>query len=86
MKNHLLRVFVAVVLLSALTLLLGRWKLASDKPRRETAIPDGKAINSPSGKPAVEKTVEARDGATKGGLFPSLAPPPAPPKKPEAKK
>jgi hypothetical protein len=92
MKNRLLRVFVAVVVLSALALLLTRWKAGTGKPHPEVAIQDGKAIDFSSGKPVVkdtakekasiDKTVKEMDEAAKGVTFAS----PTPPKKADPKK
>ncbi len=91
MKNRLLLVFVAVVVLSAGALLLVRWKTGPGKPHPEVAIQDGKTIDFSSGKPVVkdsakekasiDKAVKEMDEAAKGVTFGSPTP-----KKTEAKK
>ena len=88
MKNRLLWVFVAVVVLSAIALLLARRKTA---PHPEVAIQDGKTIDFSSGKPvvkdsakekaAIEKAVKEKEEAAKGVTFTSPTAPPAAPKK-----
>lgn len=84
MKNRLLRVFVAVIVLSALVLLLARWQTGRGKPHPEVAIQDGKAIDFSSGKPVVkdtakekasiDKAVKEMDEASQGVTFSSPAP------------
>ena len=91
MKNRLLRVFVAVIVLSALALLLARWQTGRGKPHPEVTIQDGKAIDFSSGKPVVkdsakekasiEKAVKEMDEASQGVSFSSPAPKKADPKK-----
>jgi hypothetical protein len=85
MKNRLLWVFVLVAVLSAVTLLLSRMKMASERVRTEVAIQDGKTIDYSSGKPvvkdtekekaAIEKAVKEMDEAAKGVTFRSPQPP-----------
>lgn len=85
MKNRLLWVFVAVTVLSAVALLLSRWKMASAKPHPEVAIQDGKTIDYSSGKPvikdtakekaSIEKSVKEMEEAAKGVSFSSPQPP-----------
>lgn len=96
MKNRLLWVFVAVAALSAVALLLTRWKMASGKPRPEVAIQDGKAIDFSSGRPvvkdtakekaAIDKSVKEMEEAAQGVTFSSPTAKPAEPKKAEVKK
>jgi hypothetical protein len=91
MKNRLLLVFVAVVVLSAVALLLARWKTGGGKPAPEVAIQDGKTIDFSSGRPVVkdtakekasiDKAVREMDEAAKGVTFTSPTPKKADPKK-----
>jgi hypothetical protein len=91
MKNRLLLVFVAVVVLSAGALLLVRWKTGPRQAHPEVAIQDGKTIDFSSGKPVVkdtakekasiDKSVKEMEEATKGVSFSSPVP-----KKTETKK
>ena len=91
MKNRLLLVFVAVVVLSAGALLLVRLKTGPGKTHPEIAIQDGKTIDFSSGKPVVkdtakekasiDKSVKEMEEATKGVSFSSPTP-----KKTETKK
>jgi hypothetical protein len=84
MKNRLLWVFVVVAVLSAVTLLLSRMKMASERARTEISIQDGKTIDYSSGKPvvkdtekekaAIEKAVKEMDEAAKGVTFRSPQP------------
>lgn len=93
MKNRLLLVFVAVVVLSAVALLLTHRKTA---PHPEVAIQDGKTIDFSSGNPvvkdsakekdAIEKAVKDMEEAAKGVIFTTPSASPATTKKPDAKK
>jgi hypothetical protein len=93
MKNRLLWIFVAVVVLSAFALLLTHRKTA---PHPEVAIQDGKTIDFSSGKPVVkdsakekaeiDKAVKEMEEAAKGVSFTSPSASPATTKKSDAKK
>jgi len=92
MKNRLLWIFVAVVVLSAVALLLTHRKTA---PHPEVAIQDGKTIDFSSGKPvvkdsakekaAIDKAVKEMEAAAKDVIFSSPTAPPATPKKSDTK-
>jgi maltose-binding protein MalE len=93
MKNRLMWIFVAVVVLSAVALLLARKKTA---PHPEVAIQDGKAIDFSSGKPvikdsakeqaAIAKAVKEMEEAAQGVTFSASQPQPTSQKKAEPKK
>lgn len=95
MKNRPLWVFVAVIVLSAVALLLMDWQTASMKPKPEVAIQDGKTIDFSSGravvrdsakeKAIIEKSVKDMEEASKGVTFTSPQPATTP-KKAETKK
>ena len=93
MKNRVLWVFVAVIVLSAVALLVTHSPaLALKTPHPEVAIQDGKTIDYSSGRPvvkddakqkaAIDKSTKEMDEAAKGVTFGSPTAKPAAPAKP----
>lgn len=96
MKNRPLWIFVAVIVLSAVALLLMDWQTDSMKPRAEVAIQDGKTIDLSSGRAVVKDDAKGKaaitqgmkeiNEASKGVTFTSPQAPAATAKKAETKK